>query len=435
MTFRHDHPPIKKAIAVGTSALLLAGSTPPYAAGAAQGGPNAIRYTFVTVLDSQRDGLRATRCPAINVFGRLAVTVSDTVLGGTKIITKLDATDVPVVIADTQAAPDFPTLCDNGFNALPSDPSINEAGEVAFQGNLRRLSDLARPECATAAQRARRQGVFLGAGGSLTTIAHTINPPGGDFVSEFLVADQSVNTSGRVAFVPELDGTFDQGLFIGSKNGTFEQRFLADHPTPDGFNFNNLSSRVSLNEAGQVAFESGLNNADVSGIFLSNPDGTFRTVVDNSGVFASVGDPSLNIFGRVAFTADRFDNKGNQIFSINTSRGDDLVTVAESRRGGYQSFREPSLNDLGMVAFTADVQPDPKNFTTVQGVFTGSDPVRDKVLQAGDVYEGVVVTSIVTCAEALNDLGQIVMTVQSQDPDTFETRTFIVTATPVRRDS
>jgi hypothetical protein len=56
----------------------------------------------------------------------------------------------------------------------------------------------------------------------------------------------------------------------------FDQRFLADEPTPDGFNFNNLSSCVSLNELGQIAFESGLNDSDVSGIFLSNPNGTRR---------------------------------------------------------------------------------------------------------------------------------------------------------------
>jgi hypothetical protein len=42
----------------------------------------------------------------------------------------------------------------------------------------------------------------------------------------------------------------------------------------------------------------------------------------------------------------------------------------------------------------------------------------------------VPVTSVVTCNEALNNRGQIVMTVHSEDPDTFETRTFIVKATP-----
>jgi hypothetical protein len=427
-TFRPRHKTLHRMVALGTCALVAGGGA---AVGAGQaGGPAGPSYTFVTVLDSQRDGLDATRCPAINTLGTIAVTVSDPVLGVTKIITKRDASDLPVVIADTASVGDFPTFCDNGFIALPSDPSINERGEVAFQGNLRRLTT--RTECGTTAQRARRQGVFLGAGGSLTTIAHSINEPGGSFIAEFLVADQSVNTAGNVAMVPELDGTFEHGLYVGSKNGTFDQRFLADTPTADGFNFNNLSSRVSMNEVGQIAFESGLNNTSIGGIFLSNPDGTFRTVVDNTGGL-SVGDPSLNIFGRVAFTGSRFDKKGNQIHSINTSRDGEVTTVAESRRGGYAFFSEPSLNDLGTVAFTADVQPDPRVFTTVQGVFTGGDPARDKVLQAGDLYEGVPVTSVRTCAEGLNNLGQIVMIVQSENPETFEVRTFVVKATP-RRD-
>jgi hypothetical protein len=408
---------------------LLIGIVPTRAAGQ-DGGTGTTRYTFTTVLDSQRDGLRPTRCAAINTPGTVAVTVLDDALGLTKIITKSGANDAPVVVADTRSVADSPTFCDNGFNNLPSDPSINERGEVAFQGNLRRLTT--RADCDTTEQRQRRQGVFFGRGGPLTTVAHTINPPGGDLVSEFLVADQSINTLGRVAFVPELDVTFDHGLFLGSRNGVFDQRFLADHPTPDGFDFNTLSSRVSLNERGQVAFESGLNDRPVGGIFLSDPDGTFRTIVDNTGGLA-VGDPSLNIFGRVAFTGSRFDESSNQIFSINTSRGGAVTTVAESSPGGYASFREPSLNDLGKVVFTADVQPDPDVFITFQGVFTGPDPVADKVLQAGDLYEGVTVTSVVTCAEALNNLGQIVMTVFSENPETFEVRTFVVKATP-RRD-
>lgn len=417
---------VGRALTSSALPLLLATSAPPVGAG--EDGASGSRYTFTTVLDSRRDGLTPTRCAAINTLGTVAVTVRDDALGLTKIVTKRGSSEAPVVIADTRTVPDFPTLCDNGFNNLPSDPSINEKGEVAFQGNTRRLSG--RADCDTPEQRERRQGVFLGRGGPLTTIAHTINPPGGDLVSEFLVADQSVNTFGQVAFVPELDDTFDHGLFVGARNGMFDERFLADHPTPDGFDFNNLSSRVSLNERGQVAFESGLNDTDVGGIFLSEPNGTFRTIVDNAGRFASVSDPSLNIVGRVAFLADRFDESGNQVFSVNTSRGGAVTTVAESRPGGYASFREPSLNDLGAVAFTADVQPDPDVFLTFQGVFTGGHPARDKVLQAGDLYEGVPVTSVVTCAEALNNVGQIVMTVFSENPETFEVRTFVVKATP-----
>ena len=246
--------------------------------------PAATAYTFITVLDSQRDGLEATRCAAINTLGTVAVTVRDTCSAAPASSPSGARTMRRWSSRTPQSAADFPTFCDNGFSSLPSDPSINEKGEVAFQGNLRRLTT--RADCGTAEQRQRRQGVFLGKGGPLTTIAHTINPPGGDFIAEFLVADQSVNTLGRVAFVPELDETFEQGLFVGSKSGTFDQRFLSDTPTPDGFNFNNISSRVSLNEVGQIAFESGLNDTFVSGIFLSNPNGTFRTIVDNTGALS-----------------------------------------------------------------------------------------------------------------------------------------------------
>ena len=127
---------------------------------------------------------------------------------------------------------------------------------------------------------------------------------------------------------------------------------------------------------------------------------------------------------------ERFDENFNQIFSINTTDGAGVTTVAETRPGGYASFREPSLNDVGGVVFTADVQPDPNVFITIQGVFTGPDPRAHKVLQAGDRYEGERVTSVVTCSEALNNRGEIAMTVFSENPETFEVRTFVVKARP-----
>lgn len=189
-------------------------------------------------------------------------------------------------------------------------------------------------------------------------------------------------------------------------------------------------------EVGQIAFQDTLQGSPIQGIFRSNPNGTFTTIVDSTSPFRFVADPSLNILGRVAFHAERFDAQGQQISGIHTSRGGPVTTVAESNpdplaRGPvYASFQEPSLNDRGDVAFTADVLVDPSVFITTQGVFTGSDPVADKVLQAGDMIEGVPVTSVFMCNEALNNLGEIVMTVQSQNPDTFEVRTFVVKATP-----
>ncbi len=400
------------------------------AGGGRQATAGATNYDFTTLLDSRHDGLEPTRCAAINSFGTVAVTVRDTASGVTKIINIQRPNEAPTVVADTVAAADFPTFCDNGFISLPSDPSINDAGEVAFQGNLRRLTT--RAECGTTEQRARRQGVFLGLAGPLTAIAHTINQPGGDFIAEFLVADQSVNAAGNVTLAPELDLTFQHGLFLGSNTGSIEQRFLAGTATADGFNFSSISSRPSLNEKGEIAFQSHLSGTSVSGIFLSNPDGTFRTIVDTAATFSSVFDPSLNNEGRVAFIGSRFDENFNQISSISISGGQSVTTVAESSPGEYATFAEPSLNDVGGVVFTAQVQRNPNDFIVTQGVFTGPDPPVHKVLQAGDRYEGERITNLFTCAEALNNRGQIAMTVFSQNPETFEVRAFVVRASPRR---
>lgn len=399
------------ALPVAAAALLILWAPP------AQAQSGSARFRFTTVIDSLRDGLEPTRCAAINALGTVAVLVEDPALGVVKLVTKRGALDAPVVVADTERIANAPTFCDNGFTQITSNPSINELGEVAFQGNLRRLSG---PElCATPEQRdTPRQGVFLGKGGPLTTIAHTNNPPGADFISEFLVADSPVNSSGKVALAIELRGVplFDQGLFVGSKSGTFNERFRNSTSA-----FDTPSSAMSLNELGQIAFQD-------NGIVLSNPDGTFRRIVDsNAGEFVTF-DPSLNIFGRVAFTGSTFVG-GTQVLGIFTSRGGPLTTVADST-GPYSSFGPPSLNDLARVVFTANLDGFAPNGFQVQGVFTGGDTVADKVLQTGDMYEGVPVSSVFTCSEALNNLGQIVMTVRSENPDTFEVRTFIVKATP-----
>jgi hypothetical protein len=376
------------------------------------------RYRFATVLDSVRDGLVATRCAAINTAGTVAVQVEDAATGVNMLVTKRGSRNAPAVVAHTQRVANYPTFCDNGISQITSNPSINELGEVAFQGNLRRLSS--EPACQTPEQDdTPRQGVFLGRGGPLTTIAHTHNAPGGGFISEFVVADVPVNSVGQVALAIELqDAGFDQGLFVGSRTGQFQERFR--NSTSE---FDTPSSPMSINELGQVAFED-------NGIVLSNPDGTFRRIVDSGGGDFAVFDPSLNIFGRVAFTGFRFDGD-TQVQGVFTSRGGPVTTVADTT-GPYSFFGEPSLNDLGQVVFTADLDEFGPNGLPVQGVFTGANPAADKVLQAGDRYAGVSVTSVFTCSEALNNLGEIVMTVQSENPETFELRTFVVKATPRR---
>jgi len=422
--------------------ILLAG---PATAGASSGA----RYRFATVIESTCDpGVPPFECdpdtlspfgfscPAINTLGVVAVLAETNGNFEVSSVQKLLTVrrGVTTLIADTAQRANSPTPCDNGFSGITSNPSINELGEVSFQGNIRRLSG-----CPTTPGQ-QRQGIFLGSADRLTTISHTINGPEANF-SEFLVADSPCNTLGQVAIVPEIQGTFDQGLFTGSRTGAIRKRYLVSDPETD---FNGTSSRPSINELSQIAFQDtrGSFPTSVQGIFLSNPNSTFSTVVDNaSGEFDAFFDPSLNLFGRVAFQAFK-TVAGEQVIGIFTSRGGPVTTVADnSGRFGpaksFSSFGEPSLNDIGLVAFTADTNTfcSPEDFLPEQGAFIGGDPDEDKVLSTCDTYEGKPITGISMCNEGLNNLGEIVMLVSSQvfDPETFTfpTKTWIVKATPV----
>ena len=56
-----------------------------------------------------------------------------------------------------------------------------------------------------------------------------------------------------MALAIELDNSgFDQGPFVGSRDGTFDERFR--NSTSE---FDSPSQRMSLNELGQIAFEDG----------------------------------------------------------------------------------------------------------------------------------------------------------------------------------
>src|SRR5262245_44074678 len=203
---------IRTWIAKGSAVLIL------LAGPAAAEGANGVRYRFTTVIESTCDpGVPPFECdpdtlspfgfscPAINTLGVVAVRAETNgnfeVSSVQKLLTVNGA--LTKLIADSAQRANSPTPCDNGFSRITSDPSINELGEVSFQGNIRRLSG-----CPTTPGQ-QRQGIFLGNGDQLTTISHTINGPEANF-SEFLVADSPCNTVGNVAIVPEIQGTFDQ---------------------------------------------------------------------------------------------------------------------------------------------------------------------------------------------------------------------------------
>jgi hypothetical protein len=71
-------------------------------------------------------------------------------------------------------------------------------------------------------------------------------------------------------------------------------------------------------------------------------------------------------------------------------------------QGAFAGFSvRPSINARGEVAFIAILD------TGEVGIFTGPDPVADKVIASGDSLSGLLVTFVNAFSQSLNDHGQI----------------------------
>jgi hypothetical protein len=335
----------------------------------------AADYSYTTIAESS-ETLSLGQCPAINNFGAVAFSASEfdpeTSNSEDKILRGSGGS--LTTIADES----------DGFTSISGNPSINDFGAAAFDGNPTGPDD---------------ELIARGSGGPLTEIARA-DSTAGRFDS--FTADVSLNNFGRVAFTGELNADGDEGLFEGS-GGPVATRYLASSSQFDG-----SISPPSLNDLERVAFAEET-DAGVRGIFRQTPDGGVTTIADDTGEMQSFNDRvSLNNFGRVAFTAFDDDFTREALF---TGRGDALTEVANTL-GEYSSFgfRGPSLNDLGRVAFQADLD----DFVS-SGVFTGPNAESDAVIRTGDTVGGKTVQAVSACREMLNAGGQVAARVTFDD--------------------
>jgi hypothetical protein len=262
----------------------------------------AADYSYRTIASSSDPAtLSLGQCPAINNFGAVAFSTSefdpetgseDKVLRGSggPLTTIADGSD---------------------FSSISGNPSINDLGAVAFDGNPPGLD---------------AELIARGSGGPLTEIARARST---QQRFDSFTADVSLNNFGRVAFTGELnDAISDQGLFEGS-GGPVATRYLAS--TSD---FAGSIAPPSLNDLERVAFAE-VTDAGVRGIFRQDPSGGVTTIADDTGDLEGFNDwVSLNNVGRVAFTAfdDEFANE-----TLFTGRGGALTEVA-STEGDYAAF-------------------------------------------------------------------------------------------------
>lgn len=321
------------------------------------------------------------------------------------------------------------------FGALREPVALNDMGQVSFVTTL--------PNGVA--------GVFVGSGGAVATVADDTR----DF-STF--GFPGINGRGRVTFfgnkivrsgfyegidgsTPLIENHGAVGGFVGdiysSPSGAFsavhavlrlpgfQQEIVASDggratrvaDTSGLFALLDLDPRV--NASGRVVFH-GTRRDGSDGIFVGR-GGALTTIADSSAVFAVFSDsPAINDRGDVLFQATLNDANGTMGLFL-ASRGV-ITTVLDTTAAFIDFGRAPAINDRGQIAFegaTADVV----------GIFTGGDPVADRVIAVNDVIDGSTVASLGPLAfdSALNNRGQLAFIVGLADG-----RTAIYRADPTR---
>ncbi len=318
------------------------------------------------------------------------------------------------IAREGQAAPDG-----NGSFAYFEDPSLNDAGQVAFKAWLRD----------TAGGSDDNQGIFRGAGGRITQIAREGQPtPDGNGTFAYF-EDPSLNDAGQAAFYATLTGTSggtsdDNGIFRGA-GSTITQIAREGQAAPDGNGMFDFFTDLALNHAGQAAFFAELTGTsggwtDNTGIFRG-AGGTITQIAregqaapDGNGTFSWFGDSTLNDPGQAAFYATLTGTSGgtsddNGIFR---GAGSTITQIAREGQaapdgnGTFSSLSSPSLNDAGQAAFWASLTGTSGGTNDNEGIFRGDGGALTQIARAGQAPPDLNGTFAMFGGASLNDAGQ-----------------------------
>jgi hypothetical protein len=190
----------------------------------------------------------------------------------------------------------FTLIADNtsAFDGFANNQvGINAAGAVAFFARYPRGVS-------------NKEGLFVGSGGALITIADTSTFAG------FTDVVPSINASGQVAFTATLtDGS--QGIFVGNGGSLLK---IADTSGP----FGGLGT-AAINDSGQVVFAGYLKSGG-SGFFTSNGVTTEKVLAQGDSLFGST------VIGTVGLGGYAENNSGQVVFIAQLADGRQEVVVA-----------------------------------------------------------------------------------------------------------
>ncbi|MBE9192693.1 hypothetical protein IQ230_20530 [Gloeocapsopsis crepidinum LEGE 06123] len=240
-------------------------------------------------------------------------------------------------------------------------------------------------------------GVFTENNGKLTTVVDS-NREFGYF------SHAKLNNQGAIVFNALLDTT-EAGIFVNQNGKTTTIASSRDPFSNFNAGFRTVGtdgpasafSVPSINDAGTVAFHATLDTG-ATGIFLGRGKGTVK-VADSTGRFRSFSSPAINNNGTVAFLA-QLNNGKHGIFK---KRRDQEIETYIDDSGSFSFFQSiPALNDQGQIAFLAYLHAGGGS-----GIYTGKNPVTNKVIAVGDPLANSKVVDLVIDGRGLNNTGQV----------------------------
>jgi hypothetical protein len=325
-------------------------------------------YAFTKIAETGTELQSALPRVALNNKGEVAFVLHPA--GGGSVLL-LSSGSTTTTIADTRNS-DFITL---------SAPVLNDLGQVVFDAALQSAGG----------------GIFRSENGRHDIIVQT------DHRSSIHSATfPSLNNRGEVAFQGWFRDRLAQGLFLGS-GGPVETLFETTA------RFGGPEVAPSLNDAGHIAFQ--VRGDDAIRKILLYREGMVTTVAQpSSGApFLSVErrePPELNARDEVAFLA-RIDQEFNE--GLFLASGDMHQKVVDTT-GPFSVLGSFDLNDNGVVAFDAAVG---SGNEAQWGIFTGGDPITDRVIGVGDLLDGSAITGL--GLGGINNHGQIAFSANLQD--------------------
>ena len=263
------------------------------------------------------------------------------------------------------------------------------------------------------------QGIFIGVGGETQQ---------GDYTEILnMNTDPSINPSSQLRINNAAQVSFTGTNGVYRADGASTIRVFGTGRPIGGYQDPGLNNNGVISGVGRIA------GTQIDGVFAGSGGESAaadyaKIAADGDDVFSSFsssGPSAINDDGLVVFRAEFPGSYDDSIVvgPPGASQLSDYRVVVTEDDNNLDFFGFPSFNNAGTVVFSAINRSEGQYHF---GIFTGSDPVADKVLEVGDPLFGSVVDGVNTTVNALNESGSIAITARLQNGNNV-----IVRADPV----